>query len=150
MPRSHAARTCTACKRGKRRCELPTSSQRLEGGVPLAPSDACARCRRLKSVCVLDGTYRYAHLHTLTPSSASTGPDETTPNGKAQNPFMTHPRSLDEYEGYFPRFLPLSLMREFHRQALESYRPPPIRDPPPESILDDVVTEEYAQEAAAW
>jgi hypothetical protein len=99
---------------------------------------------------VLDGTYRYAHLHTLTPSSASTGPDETTPNGKAQNPFMTHPRSLDEYEGYFPRFLPLSLMREFHRQALESYRPPPIRDPPPESILDDVVTEEYAQEAAAW
>lgn len=118
--------------------------------MPLPASDACSRCRRLKSVCVLDGTYRYAHLHTLTPTSGPTNGEDGSPNGKAQSPFMTHPRSLDEYEGYFPRFLPLSLMREFHRQALESYHPPPLSDPPPDSILDDLVTEEYAQDAASW
>ncbi|BEI80813.1 hypothetical protein CcaverHIS002_0113420 [Cutaneotrichosporon cavernicola] len=63
---------------------------------------------------------------------------------------MTHPRSLEEYEGYFPRFLPISLMREFHRQALESYQPPLIHDPPPDSILDDLVSEDLAQQAATW
>lgn len=150
--RSHAARTCIACKRGKRRCELPSTSQRLEGGVTLLEEDSCTRCRRLQVPCILDATYRYSHLHTLT--TAPTPPPPVTDDGQPAAPVKvdlhTHPKSVDDYQRFFPRYLPFTLMNDFYVHTAAKLPKHPCLMDLPEIGLDDLVSDENAEIASQW
>ncbi|CAK9784843.1 hypothetical protein CC85DRAFT_289558 [Cutaneotrichosporon oleaginosum] len=151
--RSHAARTCIACKRGKRRCELPSSSQRLEGGVTLLQEDSCTRCRRLDVPCILDATYRYAHLHTLT--TAPTPPPPIMPITEEPNvpvkvDLHTHPKSVDDYQRFFPRYLPFTLMNDFYVRTAGKLPKHPCLMDVPDVQFDDLVSDEHAEIASKW
>lgn len=148
-PRSHAARTCIACKRGKRRCELPQSSQRLEGGVTLIFEDSCARCRRLQIPCILDATYRYAHLHTLNPAPTPLPQcNESDPPVKVD--LHTHPKNVDDYQMFFPRYLPVALLRDFYNRSFAKMPADPCQLAVPEATLDELISDEHALEVGAW
>ncbi|GMK57463.1 hypothetical protein CspeluHIS016_0402970 [Cutaneotrichosporon spelunceum] len=148
--RSHAARTCIACKRGKRRCELPSTSQRVEGGVTLMLEDSCTRCRRLQAPCILDATYRYAHLHTLTIAPTPPAPitDESTVPVKVD--LYTHPKSVDDYQQFFPRYLPFTLMNDFYVHTAAKLPKHPCLMDTPDVEFDSLVSDEHAKLASEW
>ncbi|BEI80814.1 hypothetical protein CcaverHIS002_0113430 [Cutaneotrichosporon cavernicola] len=96
--RSHAARTCIACKRA------PT---------PPAPIT-----------------------------------DEPTVPVKVD--LHTHPKSVDDYQQFFPRYLPFTLMNDFYLHTAAKLPKHPCLMDMPEVEFDSLVSDEHAELASQW
>lgn len=152
-PRRHASRTCQTCKRGKRRCELPPESRSLPAtGHPLPDYQSCVRCRRMSVPCVLDETRRAStpkpSAQLMSPASSTSGPGSASTTGSKAVPSMTlhtHPQNIQDYENYFHRHLPLSIIRDFHQRTQRPDAPVPSGAP-----IESLISEAQAEAVAEW
>lgn len=121
--------------------------------MTLLDEDSCQRCRRLQVPCILDATYRYSHLHQLAAAPTPTPPvtEDHEPDSPAKVEVLhTHPKNVEEYEAFFPRYLPFALMRDFYDRTLSKLPQHPCLMPIPEVTLDELISDEQAAIAAEW
>lgn len=57
----------------------------------------------------------------------------------------THPQNIQDYENYFHRHLPLSIIRDFHQRTHRPEAPAPSSKP-----IESIITEAQAEAVAEW
>lgn len=83
----------------------------------------------------------------MSPASSTSGPG-TGSTSTSKVPSMTlhtHPQNIQDYENYFHRHLPLSIIRDFHQRTQRPEAPIPTGVP-----IESIVSEAQAEAVSEW